>query len=545
MGLVKTFIYKEEFLDNIKRYKYGLNWPVVYIIRNDKEAYVGESSRVYNRSLEHLKNKDRIKLDTIDIVADADFNKSATLELESLLIEHMAADGKYLLQNGNSGLRKHNYYEKDKYIKKFDAIWSELKEKEIVVRGLFEIRNSDLFKYSPYKSLTTEQLEVVESIVDSIINNKKSNHLIQGEPGTGKTIVAIYLLKYLIEKEETRNLKVGLVVPMTSLRTTLKKVFRSVKNLKANMVLGPSDVVGENYDILIVDEAHRLNRRVNITNMKSFDDCNKKLGLDKNNDQLDWIRLSTKHMILCYDKNQSIKPSDVRSEKFEEIQFEKHKITSQMRVLAGQDYISYIENILNESQDGVRNFDEYELYIFDDLDEMYKKIIDKDKEYGLCRMIAGYAWEWKSQKNNDAYDIVIGESKFKWNSEPKDWINSQNAIKEVGCIHTTQGYDINYAGVILGNEIVYRDNKIQIVKENYYDKNGKRTVTDENELKKYIINIYKTILTRGIRGTYIYICDEDLRNYFKRYVKAFVSGIKGFENNIMEKEIVKEKINVG
>ncbi len=122
MGLVKTFAYKEEFLDNIKRYKYGVNWPVVYIIRNNKEAYVGESSRVYNRSLEHLKNKDRIKLDTIDIVADDDFNKSATLELESLLIEHMAADGKYLLQNGNGGLRKHNYYEKDKYIKKFDTI---------------------------------------------------------------------------------------------------------------------------------------------------------------------------------------------------------------------------------------------------------------------------------------------------------------------------------------------------------------------------------------------------------------------------------------
>lgn len=122
MGLVKTFAYKEEFLDNIKRYKYGVNWPVVYIIRNNKEAYIGESSRVYNRSLEHLKNNDRVKLDTIDIVADADFNKSATLELESLLIEHMAADGKYLLQNSNGGLRKHNYYEKDKYIKKFDTI---------------------------------------------------------------------------------------------------------------------------------------------------------------------------------------------------------------------------------------------------------------------------------------------------------------------------------------------------------------------------------------------------------------------------------------
>ena len=540
MELVETFVYKEEFLDRIKKYKYGLNWPVVYIIRNDKEAYIGESTRVYNRSLEHLKNKERIKLDTIDIISDNDFNKSVISEFESMMIEYMAADGKYIIQNGNGGLRKHNYYNREKYIKKFDYIWNELKEKEIVKRGLFEIRNSDLFKYSPYKSLTNEQYEVVQSIVNNVISNEKSNNLIQGEPGTGKTIVAIYLLKYLIEKEESKDLKIGLVVPMTSLRATLKKVFRSIKGLKASMVLGPADVVGENYDILIVDEAHRLNRRVNITNMKSFDDCNKKLGLDKDNDQLDWIRLSTKHMILCYDKNQSIKPSDVRPEKFEEIEFKKYKITSQMRVLAGKDYIKYIENILNENQEEVKRFGEYELYIFDDLDNMHKAIRDKDEKYGLCRLIAGYAWDWKSKNNTDEYDIIIGDKKLRWNSTNKDWINSMNALEEVGCIHTTQGYDINYAGVILGSEIVYRNNRIEIVKENYYDKNGKRTIVDEEELKKYIINIYKTILTRGIRGTYIYICDEALREYFKRYIDTANSGFEGLEKSIIE----NEKLNV-
>lgn len=539
MGLIKTFDYKEELLDNIKKYKYGLNWPVVYIIRNSKEAYVGESTRVYNRSLEHLKNDDRVKLNIIDIIADEDFNKSVTLEFESLLIEYMSADGKYLLQNGNGGLSKHNYYEKERYVKKFDSIWKELKEKHIVKRGLFEIRNSDLFKYSPYKSLTEEQYEVVQDIVKSIINNKKSNHLIQGEPGTGKTIVAIYLLKYLIEKKETKNLKIGLVIPMTSLRSTLKKVFKNIKNLKANMVLGPLEVVGKDYDILIVDEAHRLNRRVNITNMKSFDDCNKKLGLSKESDQLDWIRLSTKHMILCYDRNQSIKPSDVRPEKFEEINFEKHKITSQMRVLAGEDYINYIENILNERQEESKRFGKYEVYIFDDLGEMYKKIVAKDREYGLCRMIAGYSWEWKSQKYPNDYDIIIGKEKFRWNSQTKDWINSDKSLQEIGCIHTTQGYDINYAGVILGNEIVYRNNKIEIIKDNYYDKNGKRTINDKYELKRYILNIYKTLLTRGIRGTYIYVCDEELKTYLENYIPRFNLKVKVMEKEIVEDNIIK------
>ncbi|NFO46434.1 DUF2075 domain-containing protein [Clostridium botulinum] len=524
MGLINTFDYKEELFDKIKSDNYNNNWPVVYILRNSKEAYIGETTRVYNRCQEHYKNRDRRKLTLIDIISDFDFNKSATLEIESLLIEYMAADGKYSLQNGNGGLTNHNYYNKDNYEKKFEYIWEELKQNNVVIKGLFEIRNSDLFKYSPYKALTTEQYSLVNTIVDSIINTDQSNQMIQGEPGTGKTIVAIYLIKYLKELTKTKDLKIGLVIPMTSLRSTLKKVFRNVKNLKANMVLGPSDVVGNKYDILIVDEAHRLNRRLNITNMKSFDDCNKKLDLDiKEGDQLDWIKLSCKHMILCYDKNQSIKPSDVRPEKFEEINFQKHILKSQMRVLAGQDYIKYIENILNETENSINSFGNYELFIFDNIEEMHKKIKEKDKKFGLCRIIAGYAWPWNSKKDSTNYDIIINNSKFRWNSQNKDWINSPNALNEIGCIHTTQGYDINYAGIIIGNEISYENSEIKINPNNYYDKNGKKTIKDPNELKKYILNIYKTLLTRGIRGTYIYVCDDNLRNYFKKYIRTFNS----------------------
>ncbi len=524
MGLINTFDYKEELFDKIKSDNYNNNWPVVYILRNSKEAYIGETTRVYNRCQEHYKNRDRRKLTLIDIISDFDFNKSATLEIESLLIEYMAADGKYSLQNGNGGLTNHNYYNKDNYEKKFEYIWEKLKQNNVVIKGLFEIRNSDLFKYSPYKALTTEQYSLVNTIVDSIINTDQSNQMIQGEPGTGKTIVAIYLIKYLKELTKTKDLKIGLVIPMTSLRSTLKKVFRNVKNLKANMVLGPSDVVGNKYDILIVDEAHRLNRRLNITNMKSFDDCNKKLDLDiKEGDQLDWIKLSCKHMILCYDKNQSIKPSDVRPEKFEEINFQKHILKSQMRVLAGQDYIKYIENILNETENSINSFGNYELFIFDNIEEMHKKIKEKDKKFGLCRIIAGYAWPWNSKKDSTNYDIIINNSKFRWNSQNKDWINSPNALNEIGCIHTTQGYDINYAGIIIGNEISYENSEIKINPNNYYDKNGKKTIKDPNELKKYILNIYKTLLTRGIRGTYIYVCDDNLRNYFKKYIRTFNS----------------------
>src|SRR5574344_577785 len=101
----------------------------------------------------------------------------------------------------------------------------------------------------------------------------------------------------------------------------------------------------------------------------------------------------------------------------------------------------------------------------------------------------------------------------------QDWINSTNKMTEMGCIHTTQGYDLNYSGIIFGTDITYNEQtqKIEIIKENYFDRNGKVGISDE-QLHDYIINIYKTIMYRKIKGTYVYCCDEKLRNYFKNFI---------------------------
>lgn len=256
--------------------------------------------------------------------------------------------------------------------------------------------------------------------------------------------------------------------------------------------------------------------------MGAFDNVNRKLKLDINEgDQLDWIKLSAKHIILCYDKNQSVRPSDILPQKIEELEVEKHIIQSQMRVLGGQDYIEYIHDILHISQKEIKKFDKYDVFLFKDVSEMYQKIKEKDKEHGLCRIVAGYAWEWKSKLDKSAYDIDIEGNKYRWNSTQKDWVNSKNAIEEIGCIHTIQGYDLNYVGVIIGNEISYINGKIEIDSKRYYDKYGKQTIKNPEVLKNYIINIYKTLLTRGIRGTYIYICDLGLREYVKKYIPLY------------------------
>jgi uncharacterized protein len=109
---------------------------------------------------------------------------------------------------------------------------------------------------------------------------------------------------------------------------------------------------------------------------------------------------------------------------------------------------------------------------------------------------------------------------LKWNSTNIDWINSDNSVDEVGCIHTTQGYDLNYSGIIFGHEIGYDPVQKQIIihDKNYFDKLGKQSIKDPEDLKNYILNIYKTVLLRGIKGTYVYACDPDLRDYLAQYM---------------------------
>lgn len=120
--------------------------------------------------------------------------------------------------------------------------------------------------------------------------------------------------------------------------------------------------------------------------------------------------------------------------------------------------------------------------------------------------------EVKEMKENNLYDIDIDGHKYIWNSQPVDWINSENSINEIESIHTTQGFDLNYTGLIIGNELKYDDtnHKLIVDRKNYFDTKGKAATSDE-ELLEYILHIYQTMCTSGMRGTYLYVCDRKLR----------------------------------
>lgn len=551
-------------------------WPLVYILSDGdtKTAYVGETTDAYSRMGTHLKHKTKSKLTSVHLITSEKFNKSATLDIESNLIKYMSGDNKFTLLNGNLGLANHNYYQKKEvYWDIFNTIWNQLRAEGISKHSIEHIDNSDLFKYSPYKSLTKEQSQGLFQILQSLATGKYDNTIVEGGAGTGKTILAIFLFKMLSSqledfsfkefgaeentyldlvnqiKKVLPNPKMALVVPMSSFRTTLKKVFKNIKGLSASMVIGPAQVSKEKYDLLVVDESHRLRRRVNLgAYFGAFDKACIALNLDKHNaSELDWVTMQSKHTVLFYDEGQSIKPSDAKKEQFDLIKRDKKtsilKLKSQFRVKGGNAYVKYIDSLLHDKlkvDSSKFNSKEYEFTMFDSLETMIEQIKLRDKEIGLSRLIAGYSWEWKSNKDKNAFDIKIADVQLKWNGTSNDWINSDGAINEVGCIHTTQGYDLNYSGIIFGNEISFNPETKEIIvkEENYFDKNGKQSIKDPKELKAFILNIYKTIMLRGIKGTYIYVCDPLLKAHFESFVPKYKTNQVGLKTLFKTENII-------
>jgi DUF2075 family protein len=294
------------------------------------------------------------------------------------------------------------------------------------------------------------------------------------------------------------------------------------------MVISPSELARQHYDIVLVDESHRLRKRKNLgAYFGNFDKTCASLGMDKHLcSEVDWVCKQASKSIFFYDQGQSIKPSDTDGEVFQRLKSASesvtHQLLSQFRVKAGQPYVEFVDNLLNcrVSGESVFSVKNYDLKVFDSLDDMISTINEKEQQVGLSRLIAGYSWPWASKKDSAAYDITIGDIQLRWNSTNTDWINKKDSHKEVGCIHTTQGYDLNYAGIIFGEEIRYdRDTQsIVIDKDRYCDRNGRQGIRNPEELKQYIINIYRTIMLRGISGTFVYACDEALREYLKQHI---------------------------
>lgn len=576
IDISRAISFSESGLKQLDENKYGKEkwsareWPVVYLIYNDKEVYIGETVDAKTRMSQHLANEKRKNLQNFVLISDGTFNKSVTQDLEAWLIQHIIADTKFeKIQNRNFGFQIHSYYNDEMYESLFGSVWNKMRKHNLAVKTKDWIENSNIFKYSPYKNLTDNQYQVMAAIIrelaDGMLKGNNKTFLVNGGAGTGKTVLGIYLLKLLtaglnetitLDDSETAtnldyirrskgNSKIGIVIPMSNLRTIVKDTLRRIDGFPKNIVLSPNDVAKstEKFDLLIIDEAHRLRRRKNLTQYDSFDKSNRNLGFGNDGTELDWILKQSKNQIFLYDRAQSVKPTDIPKEKIEDLKrthncIEADLLTQIRCKRGGEAYIEYIKSVFSKNsprrrQDFTKSG--YELYLFDDVAKLTDMIKKKNDEVGLCRTIAGYAWDWKTKgkikpfDENDTvkteqliksglYDIDIEGNRYIWNVKYDGWLTSPNSVNEIGCIHTIQGFDLNYAGVIIGNELRYSEERgIYVGRKDYRDKNGFKATTDE-ELLEYILNIYGVLCTRGMLGTYIYVCDKGLREYLQRFI---------------------------
>ncbi len=551
------------------------NWPVVYTLNNHRKVYVGESLNAHGRMSQHLESEAKQGLREVRIVIDDTFNKSACLDLESFLIRMFSGDGLFEVLNRNDGVTNAEYYQRDEYQRKFRDIFQRLQQEGLFNKSIPEIQNSDLFKLSPFKALNQDQAAVIEDILDGLFDDlgkgQGGTAVVEGGPGTGKTIVAIYLIKLLVDIRDRNDqdnpdaesvfsdffmpghpellaeARIGLVVPQQSLRKSIRRVFEKTPGLSQDMVVTPFDVAAdpEGYDILIVDETHRLTQygaQAMGTLTKSFREGSQRLAEAdedwKQLTQIDWVIRRSRHQIFLLDEGQGVRPMDVPSAALERMssiaqsEERKYRLLSQMRVSAGDDYVQYVRDIISgRGPVPQSDFGDYDLRFYDDFAAMRDDILARDREYGLARLVAGYAWPWRSRgkgkvAEGPVFDIEIDGVQLCWNRTPTDWINSRTSLEEVGSIHTVQGYDLNYAGVVIGQDLRYDPESGSIIfdRSNYHDAKGKSlnnnllgTRLTDAEIHQMVRNIYGVLLTRGMRGTYVYVCDEALREHLRPY----------------------------
>jgi DUF2075 family protein len=396
-------------------------------------------------------------------------------------------------------------------------------------KGLAD-RLSSLLKGNPDFTLIDEQKVVYET---ALTLGKKSSDtdknvlIVQGGPGTGKSVVAINLLVAL-----TRQ---GLVSHYVTKNSAPRDVFASKltgsyrKSEISNMFMGSGVFTNSEqsqFDVLIVDEAHRLNEKSGIF---------KNLG----ENQVKEIIHASKCSIFFIDEDQRVTFSDIGESGeikrwAEKLGATVHtmELNSQFRCNGSDGYLAWLDNVLGIKETANYDFDrdEYDFQVVDSPVKLQEMILEKNKINNKARTVAGYCWDWVSKKDRNAADIVIPEFDFKmkWNlaSDGNLWILKQEAVSEVGCIHTCQGLEVDYVGVIIGPDFTIRNGQVVIdpSKRAKTDKSlsGYKKLLKENpELAKQkadaiIKNTYRTLMTRGMKGCYVYFVDNETQEYFSK-----------------------------
>lgn len=536
MVKVIPLTFEESSLHSIDDTETYVNYPVIYILNGEKEAYIGETVHFKKRMKQHLKLKqtERKQLSQIHLVNHDKFNRSATFHLETKLINYFLGDEKYTLQNKSKTANDftHNYYNKNYYDNElFPELWNELHRKGLVQNELHAIENKDIFKLSPFKELSVEQLDLKEKVLDfceTQMSKADPNatygdlYVIEGEAGVGKSVVLSSIFNTIQARTKDTNstlhqTKNYLVVNHEEMLKTYKGIAKQVKHLKAGDFTKPTPLLNKlkdhKADIIFVDEAHLL-----LTKSDPYNNF-------RQNNHLEELLKKAKIVIAIFDQHQVLKlKSHWNSLKLDDYKkkartVETYKLTSQFRMQADEDMMNWVNAFKEKRINPLPKSKQYDLRIFETLEEMHRTIIEQDRRYGLSRVVSTF--DFLHKKDGDTYYVYEsnGDYKMPWNTTggKTTWAEKAETIAEAGSIYTIQGFDLNYVGVVLGPSVSYdEEQECLMIDPNLYKDTGAYAGIEGIEnvdlaKEQIVLNSINILMKRGVKGLYLYASDESLR----------------------------------
>lgn len=550
----------------------------IYLYRGtrSKKVYIGQTIHFIDRHKQHYSGKEE-KFNTADfneviVIFSRYFNRSALDDVESQLITYFSADKpkstKCLVEfdndeviNRTGGNSVNEYIDRDKVSSEIILpLWENVlyKKKWVTTKTLDELRTKALVKYSPIKLLTDEQ----GALINEIINNPIKNYVINGDAGTGKTVLLTHLVASFLR--ERKDARIGVVV-QPNWEKTASDIFK-VYGMNSNYlsILTSTKLIksNEEYDVIIVDESHKLSRKYgkqhpsfnSVYNINGFGSCDSHLEI---------IQQLGKQIILMYDVLQAIRPSNVTRYMFQNLtaSYEKKFLTTQFRIKASkgksytsEDYINGIKYLLYKDtgllDSKLTNFNpNFNREIFSDKSSdayfgyftenpLHNLIdwIEEDNNFNpehINRILAGLVEPWAQ---SDGKDPTIkhwheGDIHRRWNSKQENWINSNDndAEEQIGSVFAVQGIDLNKVGVIIGADLQVNEyGKLVANSDNFFNTNGTFT-TEEMEIEEnkyeftlFVMNIYYVLLTRGIDGIRLgFWKNEPFRRYMEKTLEIF------------------------
>ena len=555
--------------ENKNDIKFLFDYPVVYIVNDEKNnqfsVYVGETANIIRRTSQHL--TDDIKKENRDdwrdfatssttkmfIIGHNHFNKSLTLDIENRLMLYLSSVGNVIRVQNRKENPQNEYYTSNELDSIFSKIWRSLRKRN---QSLFPIesivRNSAIFKASPFHKLTEEQIEAKNTIINKIIASISKGQegtliLVKGEAGAGKTVLMSSLVDDLLNSEDISFIKdnnyINLVVNHNNQLSVYKEIERKLNwnsGSTLEVAMKPTQFLNAlrkeriKAGVVIVDEGHLLLTAKN----QAY------LGGNHLNDLL----AQSKVVVLVYDDKQIMNKSQIWTDNtFFELEHEANlegnliELRNQMRIKANPETVNWIRSIIDDCEIKKLTKDkQYDIRLFDSPLELQKaiKLKNKDQKLGISRLVATYDWPFVEEKKkvekikDSKWFVEIDDWKAPWNQQLKptkeeakfSWIEQSQTINEIGSTFTVQGFDLNYVGVIIGPSVKYGNGKViyeisesknKGAVQNRKLANGEKVNYGERLLR----NELNVLLTRGVNGLYIYAVDEKLREALNKAIK--------------------------